>query len=70
MSTKPRRQLLTVKEVAAELACSRDHVYDLIARGDLPAIDIGAGRALTRLRPDDVDDYLQTRLRRAPKAAS
>lgn len=38
--------LLTVKEVAGRLSIGRTTVYELIARGDLPAIRIGRARRI------------------------
>lgn len=38
--------LLTVKEVAGRLAIGRTTVYELIARGELPALRIGRARRI------------------------
>lgn len=57
--------LLRVSEVAARMQCSRQHVYDLIAAGQLAAIDIGMGRAQTRVREDELEAYIAARTRRA-----
>jgi excisionase family DNA binding protein len=63
--------LHSVTEVATEkLDCSEMHVYRLIAAGLLRAVDIatpGAGRSKTRIRSDDLADYIerQTRGRQA-----
>lgn len=54
---------LRVPDAAEVLACSRDHVYDLIARGELRAVDIGHGRAKTRIRTDDLQAYIDRRTR-------
>lgn len=55
--------LLTIPETAAELRCSRRHVYDLIARGQLRPVDIGHGRSKTRIRGDDLSDYIDRQTR-------
>jgi excisionase family DNA binding protein len=63
--------LLTIKVAAERLDCSTTHVYRLIASGQLRAADIapaGSGRTKTRVRSDDLADYInrQTRERRTP----
>lgn len=65
-------ELLSVLHAAKVLDCSDDMVYDLIARGDLRAVDIapsGSLRPKTRIRSDDLDDYINRKTRTA-KAAS
>lgn len=56
-------QLLTVAEVAERLRCGRTHVYDLIARGELPVVDLGLGRAKSRIREDDLAAFIDSRTR-------
>lgn len=53
--------LLTVKEVAELMRVHKDTVYDLISRGELQALDIGHGRAKTRISEDDYRSYIETR---------
>jgi excisionase family DNA binding protein len=59
--------LHSVAEAAAEiLGCSEMHVYRLIAAGELTAVDIatpGAGRSKTRVRSDDLADYIDRKTR-------
>ena len=64
--------LLTIPMAAAALSCSRRHVYTLIAGGELRPVDIGHGRSKTRIRPDDLQAYIerQTRDVTAARAAS
>ena len=54
--------LHSVREVAKMLGgCSPMHVYRLIAAGELRAVDIatpGAGRPKTRIRSDDLDEFI------------
>lgn len=69
-SSRPPNALLSVKEVAALLSASPDHVYDLIARGDITSIDIGVRSAMTRIRPSELDRYLESRTRPARRRAS
>lgn len=59
------RRLVRVTEAATVLDCSKHHVYDLIARGQLESIDIGGhGRSLTRIRLSELDAYLERNTRR------
>lgn len=54
--------LHTVPGAAKLLECSEMHVYRLIAAGELTAVDIatpGAGRTKTRIRSDDLADYIE-----------
>ena len=68
-SSRPPNALLSVKQVAGLLACSPDHVYALIAAGQLASVDIGITAALTRVRPDEVDRYIEHRTRPAGRAS-
>lgn len=58
-------QLFTIPETATRLRCSRDHVYDLITRGELAATDIGCGRAKTRVSEAALAAYVAVRTRPA-----
>ncbi|MGH3300369.1 MAG: helix-turn-helix domain-containing protein [Streptosporangiaceae bacterium] len=60
--------LLPLPIAAERLGCSLNHVYRLVASGELPAVDIaqrGSRKSKTRVRSDDVDEYIDTRTRRA-----
>lgn len=60
MSTK----LLSIPDAAAQLGCSRTHVYGLIAAGHLRPVEIKAsGRPKTRVRQDDLDDFIERQTR-------
>jgi excisionase family DNA binding protein len=50
------RLALKFPEVAALLGCSRQHVYAEVARGRLPAVQIG--KRCRRILRTDLDDYL------------
>ncbi len=50
-------RLVNVAEVAEYLACSERHVWNLIARGQLPAYRLGA---ITRFRPEEVDAFVDS----------
>jgi len=53
--------LLTIPEVAAQLGCSRNHVYQLIGTGELVVVDIslpGSLNTKTRVRTDDLERYV------------
>jgi len=61
-----KQRLLTIPQVAQELNASENHVYRLIASGDLRAVDIsqrGALRSKTRVRSDDLADYIERQTR-------
>jgi excisionase family DNA binding protein len=63
--------LLTIAGAAARLGCSDNHVYRLIAIGDLAAVDIaqpGARRSKTRVRSGEVNAYIEARTRRARRS--
>lgn len=64
--TAPR--LHTIPEVADLLCCCREHVYNLIARGDLDVVDIGIrGRAKSRVPDDSLARYIAARRRNAKR---
>lgn len=64
MDTKPT-QLLSIPQAAARLACSRGHVYNLIAAGKLRAVEITATgkRPKTRVRLDDLETFIEEHTR-------
>lgn len=61
-SIKPSR-LMSVTEAAEVLSCSRGHVINLIAKGHLRGVDIGIGRAKTRVYPEDLQAYIASKTR-------
>lgn len=60
--------LLPVTEVAELWRCSRDHIYSLIARGELRSVDVGHGRAKTRIPESALADYIRRHSRKAVSA--
>jgi excisionase family DNA binding protein len=67
-------RLYTIPETADLMGgVSEMHVYRQIAAGELRAVDIaspGAGRPKTRVRSDDLTDYIERRTRgRASRTA-
>lgn len=58
-------QLLTVAETAQRLRCCRNTVYAFIARGELACLDIGTGKAKTRIPESVLEQFIADRLRRA-----
>jgi len=62
MSTR----LLSIPAAAEQLDCSRSHVYGLVAAGHLRAVETKASgtRSKTRVRRDDVDDFIERQTRR------
>ncbi len=62
----PPPRHIAVAEVANRLGCSRQHVYNLIAAGHLPATNIARGpRSTIRVNEDDLAAYIAGRTRRA-----
>ena len=64
--------LFTPGEAAGRLSCSENHVYRLIARGALRAVDIaqpGSRKPKTRVRSDDLGAYIEARTRTVRPAA-
>jgi excisionase family DNA binding protein len=61
-------QLLSMQAVAERLSCSRTHVYDLIAAGHLRPVEISANgkRPKTRVREDDLEQYIEKQTRSVP----
>ena len=57
------RELWTVAQAAEAMQCSEDTVRRLIRAGMLPSINVSA--RLTRLDPDDVAAYIDSRRVRA-----
>ena len=51
--------LLTVRQVAERLNCSESLVYQLVDSGRIAVVRIGNGRGTIRLRPEDVDEYIE-----------
>lgn len=66
-ATPPARVVLSsIAEAAKVLDCSRGHVYNLIAAGELSAVDIGiTGRPKTRVLASELEDYIARKTRRA-----
>jgi excisionase family DNA binding protein len=65
-------KLYTIREVSTRLGCSAMHVYRLIAAGELDAVDIAspdAGRSKTRVRDDNLADYIERKTRGRPATA-
>ena len=58
------RRLLTYDEAGEYLAVGRTTMYGLVSRGEVPAVKIGR---CTRLRPEDLEDYIKKRLTRRKK---
>lgn len=63
-------ELLPVAEVARLWRCSREHVYGLIAAGDLPAVQIATGRAKTRVPASAAHEYIRRNTRTVTRSRS
>jgi excisionase family DNA binding protein len=55
MTTIPTRLLVDVRTAAVALGCGRSYVYDLINRGELPAVKLGR---LTRVPVDGLTEFV------------
>jgi excisionase family DNA binding protein len=55
--------LLPVSEVAALWRCSVDHIYDLIAAGELRSIQLTRGRAKTRIPESALAEFIAAQYR-------
>ncbi|MCP3426001.1 helix-turn-helix domain-containing protein [Rothia sp. AR01] len=53
-------RLFTVAEVSRRLGVSVHYVYDRIRGGDLPYVDLGMGRAKTRVRADHLQQLIDS----------
>ncbi len=60
--------LLPVSELAALWRCSRDHIYDLIASGELVKVNLGKGRAKTRVPESSANAYIKRNSRKGVAA--
>ncbi len=60
-------QLLSVRQAATHLACSPDHVYDLIRVGKLRSVETKATgkRTKTRVRAEDLQGFIDANTRTA-----
>jgi excisionase family DNA binding protein len=70
-TSRPSVRLLPIPAAADRLGCSENHIYRLIAAGELDAVDIaqpGARKAKTRINEANLDAYVQARTRRAGEA--
>lgn len=59
--------LLTVREAAETLRCSPATIYRLISTGALESVDIGQGRAKTRVPRAAVEKFVADRTRTVPE---
>lgn len=64
-TTTAATQLLSIPAAAAQLDCSRAHVYRLIALGRLRAVEIRAEgkRPKTRVRATDLEQFIDSHTR-------
>jgi excisionase family DNA binding protein len=57
-ASKPKSDLLTVRQAAAQLNVSQRTIYDLVESGRLKCQRIGIGRGTIRIRSRDLDGCL------------
>lgn len=61
-------KLLPIHVAAGMIGCSENHIYRLIADGELDTVDIatpGARKSKTRITPEAIDAYIARKLRTA-----
>jgi len=65
-------RLLNFEDASKILGCSRPHVYDLVAAGELTPVNISAvrGGSKTRIDADDLEAFIERRKRAIPKRAA
>jgi excisionase family DNA binding protein len=65
-------RLLDFFQAADALGCSRTHIYDLVAAGELTPVNISAvrGGSKTRIDAADIDAFIERRKRSVPKSAA
>ena len=66
-TTHDRRALLDVAQVASQLGLTKAHVYQMIARGELVAMDLkpeGRTKPIWRIRARELDRYLTSKEQR------
>ena len=65
-------KLVDFFKAAEMLDCSRPHVYDLVAAGELTPVNISAvrGGSKTRISVDDIEAFIERRKRAIPKRAA
>jgi excisionase family DNA binding protein len=61
MSEFPKPLLVDIPTAARMLAVSRDHVYRLIRNRELRSVEMGNGRAKTRIRIADLEALIKAR---------
>jgi excisionase family DNA binding protein len=58
-NTGPGRvALYSVAELATLWRCSKQYIYTLISREGLKTVQLGSGRAKTRIRQSDAESFL------------
>jgi excisionase family DNA binding protein len=57
-TSSPERAFLTVREVATRLGVGEKKIRRLIARGELPAVQLGSRRTAVRIAESELDAWL------------
>jgi len=71
MSASARAEaLLPVSEVAQLWRCSKNHVYDLVASGQLRSTQVARGRAKTRIPESALAEFIASNTRPAKERKS
>lgn len=70
MTNAEQTEWLTVQEVAELFRVNEETVRRWVRRGELPVLELGAGRAGYRIRRSDVDRFTEARFGLMGKAAA
>lgn len=62
-------EMFSVLDLAKLWHCSRDHIYDLVAKGELRTVSIGIGRAKTRIPASAAAEFIAKRSSKGRRAA-
>jgi len=61
LERKMEREILTLRETAEYLCCSRMTIYRLLRQGDIPAFRIGIARGAWRFMREPLDNWMESR---------
>lgn len=62
--------LLTVREAAEQLSLSIASVYEMVRTCRLPSVRVGGRGGAIRIRPEDLEDFLQSSCQQTRKPSA
>ena len=66
----PAEEMHTVAELAKAWRCSANLIYRLISGGELRSVNLGSGRAKTRVPASAVAEYMERQTRKPIRNAA